>query len=341
MNAAFHILLLLFPTILFPGIRLCEDSSFVLRESSDSNIVFMFWNLENFFDYMDDGNNSSDREFSSFGKRRWTKKRFYDKCNAVAKAVLWTGDRFGKLPDAIGFAEVENSFVLYSLCNSTLLRKSDYKVVHFDSPDPRGIDVALIYRESVFRKARSVPIHIRDSSGNIMNTRDILLSTLVIKDSGDTVHLLVNHHPSKFSGAKTSEGRRTAAVETLAHICDSLESKSSGMIVAMGDFNDTPDASSFASLDRRLTNLAYELHSQGKGSIRFSGKWDLIDMFFVSGGFSDRYKMDVLAIPFLMTRDTSYPGDKPLRTYSGPRYLGGVSDHLPVVLYGKDYFILE
>ena len=108
----------------------------------------MFWNLENFFDYRCDSLSVSDAEFSSFGDRHWTKKRFYTKCNAVAKAILWIGSDEGALPDVIGLAEIENAFVLRRLLGATALRKAGYKIVHYDSPDPRGIDVALLYRTS-------------------------------------------------------------------------------------------------------------------------------------------------------------------------------------------------
>jgi hypothetical protein len=114
------------------------------------DLLIVFWNLENFFDYQDDGTGESDTEFSSAGSRRWTSKRFYQKCNLVAKSLFWTGDKYGKMPDVIGVAEVENREVLTRMLSSTLLRKYDYKIVHRDSKDRRGIDVALLYRSSKF-----------------------------------------------------------------------------------------------------------------------------------------------------------------------------------------------
>ena len=126
-------------------------------DAGDS-LLLMFWNLENFFDYRDQGTGSSDAEFSSSGQRKWTKSRFYTKCNAIAKTFLWIGDEYGRMPDMAGFAEVENRSVLNALLYSTALRKYDYGIVHYDSPDTRGIDVALIYRKGVFRKVRSRPV---------------------------------------------------------------------------------------------------------------------------------------------------------------------------------------
>ncbi|MGM9765087.1 MAG: hypothetical protein ACI3ZO_01890, partial [Candidatus Cryptobacteroides sp.] len=116
-----------------------------------SGIVAVFWNLENFFDFVDGGGGDSDREFSPGGAKHWTASRFYRKCGAVAKSVLWMEDAYGRIPDVLGVAEVENRSVLERMLSSTLLRKYGYSVLHRDSPDHRGIDVALLYRKSTFR----------------------------------------------------------------------------------------------------------------------------------------------------------------------------------------------
>ena len=120
------------------------------RAQEQDSLLVMFWNLENFFDWKDGGTSDSDRDFSSTGARYWTKSRFYSKCNAVAKSVFWVSDRYGRMPDVIGVCEIENRGVLNRLLSSTLLRKYDYGVVHFESGDRRGIDVALLYRKSSF-----------------------------------------------------------------------------------------------------------------------------------------------------------------------------------------------
>lgn len=411
-------------------------------EEGDSLLV-MFWNIENMFDYRDSGTGESDTEFSSFGQRRWTKSRFYAKCNAIAKSVLWIADSKGRLPDVIGFAEVENAFAVRSIIGATALKKCGYSMVHFDSPDSRGIDVALLYRDDVFEKLSARSCHIygeydgqsdgRDSGpepvrvqqeqeksccdnaecgirqAELMGTRDILLVSLKHRTDGLTYHFLVNHHPSKYGGAKASEGRRRIAMRTLRNLCDSLsasgESKSAAVvagvddiagpagdgdvrIIAMGDFNDTPSGGPFDILcggnglaerdhnamgnsgggqtapvrpddDWRIwtdaersgfgrgrnvmVNLGDGLEDRGEGTIRYGGKWELIDMFIVSRSLAGqsaaadcesgrRCRMEVVRIPFLMTRDNTHVGDRPLRTYSGPRYLGGVSDHCPIIL---------
>ena len=296
----------------------------------DSTLV-VFWNLENFFDYTDGGEGESDKEWSSLGSRRWTKTRFYTKCDAIAKTMFWIGEKYGRMPDVIGVAEVENSGVLYKLLSSTLLRKCDYKVVHYDSRDRRGIDVALLYRSSVFRKVSS-SVTVPEYDGEKLLTRDILQVCLETA-GGERVNVLVNHHPSKYGGSQASESRRDAAMTVMRNLCDSLAVADSGVpVIAMGDFNDTPDGEQFRMLDGVLVNKADSLFRAGQGTIRFEGKWDLIDMFMVSESISEKSSMEILQVPFLMTYEKKYPGLKPLRTYSGPRYIGGVSDHCPVVL---------
>lgn len=302
----------------------------IFPTSSRDPVVVVFWNLENFFDFTEGGTGESDRDFSSYGSRHWTKKRFQIKCDAIAKSVMWIGESYGQMPDVIGFAEVENRGVLLKLLDNTSLRKYDYRIVHYDSGDRRGIDVALLYRESSFRKMTS-SVRVPKCGGERFATRDIL--QVCLEDmAGRAFNMIVNHHPSKYGGTESSAGRRNAAMQTLRQICDSLTVIGQGHIVAMGDFNDTPDGSQFARLDGMLVNKADSLFRNGEGTIRYQGKWELIDMFMVSHELNSVSRMDILQIPFLMTYEKKHPGLKPLRTYTGPRYSGGVSDHCPIVL---------
>lgn len=309
-----------------------------VKAQERDSLLAVFWNLENFFDYHDDGTGESDAEFSSQGSRRWTSKRFYQKCHLVAKSLFWIGDRYGKMPDIIGVAEVENREVLNRLLSSTLLRKYDYKIVHRDSKDRRGIDVALLYRGSKF-ELMDISFYMPSFNGETMSTRDILNARLRRISDGFIYDFSVNHHPSKYGGSKESESRRMAVMEALAGICDSLYAVAPELnyqgIVAMGDFNDDPSGNQFTLLDGKLKNACAHIYEKGEGSIRFEGRWDLIDMFWVSENIYSECTTEVLKIPFLMTRDRKHPGEKPLRTYSGPRYLGGVSDHCPVILIHK------
>ena len=343
----------------------------------------MFWNVENFFDWRNDSTTVSDGEFSAQGERHWTWKRFQAKANAFAKAILWVGDETGRLPDIIGLAEVENAFVLRQVLQKTALRKLDYKYVHYDSPDRRGIDVALLYRSSVLELIDSKPCHLY-AADSLMATRDILLCEfrrklipslngklssgerekagpigLVEKEAAFAV--LVNHHPSKYGGASESEPRRRIAVERLRFLADSLVAAGIDRIIACGDFNDTPDNPVFRLLEPALVPLHLDLFRRGEGTIKYDGKWDLIDHFYASPGWAAPWfpaassapagrssvtpspltdgspgvlflSMRILRIPFLLTRDTAHSGERPLRTYLGPRHTGGVSDHLPILL---------
>ena len=312
------------------------------------SLSMMCWNVENFFDWRNDSTTVSDTEFSSRGERHWTWKRFQAKANAFAKALFWVEGETGRLPDIVGLEEVENAFVLRQLLQKTALRKTDYKYVHYDSPDRRGIDVALLYRSSVLDLIASKPCHLYETD-TVMATRDILLCVFrrkvpeppVVPDSSSVIPglprnlfaVLVNHHPSKYGGASESEPRRRIAVDRLRFLADSLAAEGIDRIIAGGDFNDTPDNPVFLRLEPALKPLHTALSRRGEGTIKYDGKWDLIDHFYASPAIMvGDPSMRILRIPFLLTRDTAHSGDKPLRTYTGPRPTGGVSDHLPILL---------
>lgn len=293
--------------------------------SGNDSLKVMFWNLENYFDWRNDTTSVSDAEFSSRGERHWTRKRFRAKSNAIAKSILWAG-----APDVIGLAEVENAFVLKRLLAETALRKLDYRIVHYDSPDPRGIDVALLYRSSRLALADAKPCHLYAADSTVMPTRDILLAHFRTPEGAD-VTFLVNHHPSKYGGTAVSEKRRAIAVRRLREVADSLGVIGQKTLLAMGDMNDTPGNPIYRELAPTLVNLAEPLFQRGEGTIKYDGAWELIDQFFVSPS-ARTSPMSILHVPFLTVPDKGFSGTKPLRTYSGPRYLGGVSDHCPIIL---------
>ena len=257
--------------------------------SQQDSLVVVFWNVENFFDYRSENK-----------PQYWTKRRFQAKCDAVAKTLLRVADRYGRLPDAVGFAEVENAFVLRRLLSETALRKLDYRIVHYDSPDHRGIDCALLCRRSTLPLRGSAPKHVPDSAGGVMATRDILLAEF------DSLAILVNHHPSQLGG---KADRRELALARLGALTDSLHAAGQRRTLAMGDFNQ-------------------DLWG-GRGTLKYNGKWEKID-----GGFAEgfaRVREEVFDDPVLLEADKAFGGEKPRRTFVGPHYTGGVSDHLPVV----------
>lgn len=283
------------------GVLLALTITLPAAAGADSLDV-VFWNLENFFDWHADGVSQSEADFSSGGVRHWTKKRFYTKCGGIAKVLLRIADRQGRMPDAVGFAEVENAFVLRQLVRSTLLHKLDYKVVHFESPDHRGIDCGLIYRQSVLHLVEAVPKHLYDSSGAVMSTRDILLVRF------DSLAVLVNHHPSKVGG---KDGRRSVAMARMNFLCDSLLRSGCPAVISIGDFNED------------------QWHKGGPGTIKYNGGWEKIDGCFTAGAIDVRET--VFQDDILLEEDRNWGGTKPRRTYVGLRLNGGLSDHLPVI----------
>ena len=325
MSRTFLLSLLLVPMFLVEPAGAVEDT-----------LAVLCWNLENFFDWKDGGTGGSDTEFSARGIRHWTRRKFETKARAIGKTVAWAAGKGGRVPDVIAVQEVENAFVLQRLIDLSLLRKLGYESVHFDSPDRRGIDVGLLYRPSVLRLAGARPVPVRAAlEADSLRTRDILLVQLEDR-KGRMWSFFVCHFPSKYGGGD-SDWRREAAARRLRTVVDSLAEASSGYshkdrIIALGDFNDTPDSPVFRVLAGPLVNLAEPLSRRGSGSIRFEGRWQQIDMAFVSPALAPFCSLSVLHPPFLTKHDNVHSGDRPLRTFLGPRYEGGVSDHRPLLL---------
>ena len=301
-------------------VLLLSFTAFRVCAAQKDSLLIMFWNVENFFDFKDDGTGPSDAEFSATGTRHWSKKRFYSKCGMIAKTLLFCADAEGTPPDVVGLAEVENAFVLKQLIYSTPLRKFGYSFVHFDSPDKRGIDCAALYRKNRLRKISAKACHITDSDGKVMQTRDIL-SVRFADATGEEICVLVNHHPSKLGS--DSEERRQKAMQRMTEAADSIDAIGCHRIISIGDFND--EIPEFGCTRK----LAPASGMKGGGTIKFNGKWEKIDGCTLTRGI--RVSEKILDYPFLSTKDSGGSGLKPLRTYNGPRYLGGVSDHYPVL----------
>ena len=266
-------------------------AALALRAQPADSLLLVSWNVENFLDYRTDTTG------------RHTAGRFYAKCNAVAKTLLLIAERNGRLPDAVALMEVGDRFVLERLLYSTPLRKLDYSIVHYDSPDRRGIDCALLFRRGSLRLRASEAKHLQDSSGTVLRTRDILLARF------DSLAILVNHHPSKVGD--DSARRRALALGRMWEIIDSLEVAGCRHIISVGDFNDDL------------------WHDGSPGTIKYNGKWEKIDGQFSRGLVVQE---SVFNDPLLSVPDRAFGGLKPRRAFSGPRWNGGVSDHYPIVL---------
>lgn len=304
-------------------------------------LLVMFWNVENYFDTYDNPS-TTDEEFTPTGDNRWGRARFEKKRDDIAKTILLAADQYGDLPALIGLAEVENAFVLQELLEETPLARTQYKYIHKDSPDSRGIDVALLYREELFTPLETKYI------GFSFPTRDVLYTKGVVNGL-DTLHIMVNHWPSKRGNEESSGRKREYVSLKVSHVVDSILLRNpAANIVLMGDFNDTPASSPLKNLGQ-LTNLA-KWADGAEGTYKYRESWSMIDQFLVSenlikekssiNGKNEAFRpqwiythrgMEIFAPEALFAEDATYMGIKPKRTYSGPRYLGGISDHLPVV----------
>ena len=300
-------------------------------------LVVMFWNVENYFDPFDDPL-KNDNEFTAAAERRWSWARFERKRDGLAQAIVAAGDVWGGLPAMVGLAEVENRTVVSQLVHKTMLEDLGYGFVHRESPDERGIDVALLYRKDVFRvvavDSLRIPgfvtrdilyVKFREMPGQAGHDAEGLRAGLPRVGEEPLLHVFVVHLPSKRGGARASDSRREAALGVLQGAVDSLlREDSERRIVVMGDFNDT---------DPVVTGLVpppLDGTPATPGTLKYHGRWEQIDHFFLSPAVEG--SMQVFAPGFLLEPDVAWLGEKPRRTYVGPRYNGGLSDHLPIIL---------
>ena len=312
------------------------------------SLLVVSWNVENFLDYRTDTTG------------RHTAGRFYIKCNSVCKTLLLIAEQEGRLPDAVALMEIGDRFVLERLVHSTPLRKLDYRIVHYESPDRRGIDCALLYRAGSLRLQRSRPVHLVDTTGLVMPTRDILVAEF------DSLCILVNHHPSKVGA--DSERRRGIAMARMNELMDSLAGAWRGVEGSWrkseGSWRGSEGSwrgSDFAAgtCATKVDSTLYDgagipsffgpapsggerpvlsvgdfnddvWQAGGPGTIKYNGSWEKIDGHFARG-LAVREK--VFASPLLSEEDRTWGGTKPRRAFSGPRWLGGVSDHYPIILW--------
>ncbi|MCX6248736.1 MAG: endonuclease [Bacteroidetes bacterium] len=309
----------------------------------------VFYNLENLYDPFDD-TTKLDEEFTPKGIKRWTFGRFLQKLNHLAKTFMAIGE--WEPPAIIGMCEVENRYVLNKMIYETPLKKYKYRFIHFESEDARGIDVAILYRPDLFRIEYSRSIRIQFPFDSLIHTRDILYVKGILF-TGDTLHLFVNHWPSRRGGFAESVPKRKIAAQKLRSVLDTLQqNQADPQIIIMGDFNDEPDQPAIARVlgaaglsDQTrasgLVNLMLPLnHNPNEGTHKFQGKWAILDQFMVTGNFflkrkslqTSREAVHIFHAAFLMEDDERFMGGRPVRTYAGPRYTGGFSDHLPIYL---------
>ena len=331
----------------------------------DNNLSIAFWNLENLFHPENDPLKEDD-EFTPDGLRHWTYGRYRDKIKGIWKGLL--SFNVQEIPEIIAVCEVESRKVMEDLFINSPFGYLNYDIVHGESPDVRGIDVGLAYNSSKIKLIDTATFRVDLKAESNRPTRDILYFSF--ESNGDTIFLFVNHWPSKYGGAGATEPLRALAALRLRALVDSLDKiYRYPKIICSGDFNDSegsgalelllgekdvlnqPGTDSYDSSeslkqhqsqpDEMTLKLLIPQADIVEGSIKYKGIWQKIDHFIVSKSLYSPedigYQINpsscrIIEHDFLLERDEKMGGYKPFRTWSGYKYNGGFSDHLPILL---------
>lgn len=312
--------------------------------NNSKSYTIAFYNTENLFDIKNDAL-KHDNDFSPNSPKRWTLKRYQRKLLKLGTVISKIGDEDNQnAPVIVGLAEVENRKVLSDLVTSKNLMDENYSYVHYDSPDERGIDVALLYKSDVFKVEHSetFSVYLENETGRQDYTRDILLVQGNLNN--EDINIIVNHWSSRREGAKETEFKRIAAANVVNSIIKKLRIiNDDAKIIVMGDFNDNPNSNSVNLMENEseIFNPFKTLWSRDKGSLSHNFQWNLFDQILFSTNFfnSDNSTLtfdsaDVFNSKFLTQYDGKYKG-QPFRTFVGNKYKGGFSDHFPVFIQLK------
>ena len=334
--------------ILFIVLILCNISATAQEKlTSDKSFTVMSYNVENLFDTINDPD-KDDEDFLPAGKQQWTAEHYTKKLEQLSKVIAAPNAK--NLPVIIGLYEIENKAVVEALASTARLKKGKYGVVHYESPDKRSIDVAMMYRKNKFTVLSSKALYVRLPEEPPHPTRDILYVKGVAGKS-DTLHLFFNHWPSRRGGEAGSEKNRITAATVLRHAIDSIfKSNAQAKIICMGDFNDYPTNNSICktlktdslpavSGTENLFNLCYELEKKNEGTYYYKGDWGMLDQFIISypvlNGTGLHVKKDAAKIlneQWMLYTNKETQESKPNATYGGEKYFGGYSDHLPIYM---------
>lgn len=328
------------------GLMLCLVLHVRAQNREKQNFKVMCYNVENYFDCVDDSL-TDDSEYLPTGMRGWNTTKYLKKQANIAKVITAIGG--WDAPDLVGLCEIESDKCLFDLTHYSGLKNLRYKYLHHESADARGIDVALLFQPKRFKPVYDEAIRISFPQSPETKTRDLLFVSGIIP-TGDTLHVFVCHFPSRLGGELESEDKRSFVASVLRSKVDSiLNANAKANIVIMGDFNDYPINKSISEVlganpltdsiaSKNLYNLMYKMHMEGKGSNKHNGEWGALDQIIVSGNLlnqtssiytiqSDVHFFDA---PFLLEDDNTFLGKQPFRTYVGMKYQDGFSDHLPV-----------
>jgi Endonuclease/Exonuclease/phosphatase family len=322
-------------------------TSYAQKENFKPSLIG-FYNLENYYDTV---NNPlvDDEEFLPGSERHYNTRIFLDKVDRLSNVIAQLGTDIN--PDGLailGVAEIENDTVLKILVNHKNLKSRKLKIVHYDSPDKRGIDVGLLYNPKYFTPLYSEPLFVQLPGGSKDSyfTRDILYVKGIM--DGDTVHVMVGHWPSRSGGEERSIPARAAAAGVVKRIVDSLMAINvQSKIVIMGDLNDDPVSPSLTKVlnakgspdglkDGGLYNPWYDFYKKGIGTIAYQDSWGLFDQVVISKAWLNKaqngyhfYKASIFNKEFLIQQTGKFKG-YPKRTWDGTTYNYGYSDHFPV-----------
>jgi len=306
------------------------------------NLTVVFYNVENLFD-TENSQGVNDAEFTPESEKKWTPERYQKKLEDISRVLSSVNQK--ELPEIIGLCEIENRKVLNDLVKTETLAGGEYEIAHFESPDFRGIDVVLLYRPDEFKVTWSAPVKVSFAEEPDFTTRDILYV------KGETInreefHIFVNHWPSRIGGLEQTERKRIAVAQLLKSKIDSVQNVNpEANIIVMGDMNDEPSNKSLNEVlsakrpeteNASLINLMYPVHEAKQGSYNYRGNWNMLDNIIVSPGLLDNKGFQSVEKQGFVFREQwmEYQNDKgeisPNRTYGGPNYYGGVSDHFPV-----------
>ncbi len=334
---------------------LCLFYAFAKAQSDKTYKVhtIAFYNVENLFDTENDPITYDD-DRTPTGKDRWTEAIYEDKVKKMAGVIAEIGEEVANnAPAIIGLAEVENLATVQALANDPSLLPKDYGIAHFDSPDRRGIDVALLYQKKLFKPTNiskhELLIYDRNNDDKRVYTRDQLLVSGLL--DGDKIHVIVNHWPSRSGGEARSRSKRIAAAELNMELIDSLQSVDPyAKIITMGDLNDDPTSPSVKKTlaakgdrdkvqDKELFNPMENMYKKGLGTLAYRDGWNLFDQIIITEPLIrkeyDSYRFFKAGIhnkTYLSSPKGRYKG-YPYRSFANGGYTGGYSDHFPVYIY--------
>ena len=314
----------------------CVAQNKILR----NEYTVVSYNVENLFDTVDDPK-IPDEEFLPESEKKWNNERYQKKLDDLAKVISEVNPL--EMPELVGLIEVENRAVLEDLLRTATLKDHKYAIVHEESPDYRGIDVALIYRSDAFTEIMHETLPVIFPDDPQFKTRDIL--HVVGKIKNKTVHVFVNHWPSRIGGEEKTEPKRVLAASVLKQRVNLLLSVDpKACIIIMGDMNDESDNKSLMEVlgasspdsGAKLVNLMMPDDTAGLGTYFYNGGWNMLDNIVVSGEMITGKKITVENRKGNIYKNdwmifTNKNGDKtPNRSFVGNKYVSGVSDHFPV-----------